>query len=123
VPSAEFIRADFTSLELEVAWFDAVAAFCSFNNVPRDLLAGVFERIHSWLAPDGLFLAALGTSDTESWIGEWLGTTMYFSSFPPDTNRRLLGDAGFELLLDELVVTREPEPDGKATGHWVLARR
>ena len=123
VPSAEFIRADFTSLELEVASFDAVAAFCSFNNVPRDLLAGVFERIHSWLAPAGLFLAALGTSDTESWIGEWLGTTMYFSSFPPDTNRQLLGDAGFELLLDELVITREPEPDGEATWHWVLARR
>ena len=123
VPSAEFIRADFTSLELEPASFDAVAAFCSFNNVPRDLLAGVFERIHSWLVPDGLFLTALGTSDTESWVGDWLGTTMYFSSYPPDTNRRLLGAAGFELLLDELVITQEPEPDGEATWHWVLARR
>jgi len=123
VPNAEFIRADFTSLELDAASFEAVAAFCSFNSVPRDLLAEVFERIHSWLAPDGLFLAALGTSDTESWIGEWLGTTMYFSSYPPERNRLLLGDAGFELLLDELVTTREPEPDGEATWQWVLARR
>lgn len=123
VPSAQFVRADFTSLELEAASFEAVAAFYSFNNVPRDLLTGLFERIHSWLVPDGLFLIALGTSDTKSWIGEWLGTTMYFSSYPPDMNRQLLGDAGFALLLDELVSTREPEPDGEARWHWVLAQR
>ena len=123
VPSAEFIQADFTSLELEEASLEAVAAFYSFNNVPRDLLAGLFAHIHSWLVPDGLFLTALATSDTESWVGEWLGTTMFFSSFPPDTNRRLLRNAGFELLLDELVTTREPEPDGEGTWQWVLARR
>lgn len=48
---------------------------------------------------------------------------MFFSSFPPDVNRRLLGDAGFELLLDELVTTWKPEPDGEGTWHWVLAQR
>lgn len=123
VPNAEFIQADFTKLELEKASFDAVAAFYSFNSVPRTLLAPLFERIYSWLLPNGLFLTALGTSDTESWVGDWLGTTMYFSSYPPETNRRLLDDAGFELLLDELVSTQEPEPDGEATWQWVLARR
>lgn len=123
VPGAEFIHADFTSLELEAASFEAVAAFYSFNNVPRDLLAGLFAHVRSWLVPDGLFLTALGTSDTESWVGEWLGTTMYFSSYPPEANRRLLADAGFALLLDELVSTQEPEPDGEGTWQWVLARR
>ncbi len=123
VPDAEFIRADFTSLELDAASFEAVAAFYSFNNVPRDLLAGLFERIHFWLVRDGLLLTALATSDTESWVGEWLGTTMFFSSYPPDTNRRLLRESGFELLLDELVTTHEPEPDGEGTWQWVLARR
>ena len=125
VPGAEFVAADFTTLELESATFGGVAAFYSFNHVPRDLLADMFERIHSWLVPDGLFLVALGTSDTEAWTGEWLGTTMYFSSYPPETNRRLLSDAGFDLLLDELVSTQEqePEPDGEATWQWVLARR
>ena len=45
----------------------------------------------------------------------------YFSGFQPETNRRLLAEAGFELLRDELVTIREPE--GDATFHWVLARR
>ena len=123
VPRASFIHADFTSLDLPPQSFEAVAAFYSFNNVPRDLLAGLFARIHFWLVPGGLFLTALGTSDTESWTGEWLGTTMYFSSFPPETNRLLLVEAGFELVLDELVTMVEPEPDGEGQWQWVLAQR
>ena len=123
VPSAAFIQADFTALELEPESFEAVAAFYSFNHVPRDLLGTLFARIHSWLVPGGLLLASLGTSDTDDSTEAWLGTTMFFSSFPPETNRRLLSKAGFELLLDELVTMHEPEPDGKATVQWVLCRR
>lgn len=119
-PSAEVVEADFTSLELPPASFEAVAAFYSFNHVPRDLLPGLFACIRSWLVADGLFLTALGTSDNEGWYGDFLGATSYFSSFPPGTNRRLLGEAGFEVVLDEIVTFREP--DGDATFQWVLCR-
>jgi len=84
-------------------------------------LSDLLQRVHSWLAPNGLFLTALGTSDTAAWTGDWLGTTMFFSSFPPETSRRLLVEAGFQLLLDEIVTTIEPEPDGEGQWHWVLA--
>jgi cyclopropane fatty-acyl-phospholipid synthase-like methyltransferase len=123
VPGADFVLADFTQLELATASFDAVAAFYSFNHVPRDTLPQLLRRVHSWLVPGGLFLAAFGTGDTESWTGEWLGTTMFFSSYPPATNRTLLSDAGFELLLEHVATIVEPEPDGEATFQWVLARR
>ena len=123
VPEAEFVQADFTSLDLEAASLDAVAAFYSFNHVPRELLPDLLARIHTWLVPGGLLLAAFGTGDTESWVGEWLGTTMFFSGFPPETNSRLLRQAGFTRMLDELVTFVEPEPDGEATFQWVLARR
>jgi cyclopropane fatty-acyl-phospholipid synthase-like methyltransferase len=121
VPTADFIQADFTALELEPGQFDAVAAFYSFNHVPRDLLVRLFARIHTWLVPGGLLLASFGTSDTEAWTGDWLGTTMFFSSFPPETTGRLLAEAGFELDLDELVPMLEPE--GEVAFHWVLAHR
>jgi cyclopropane fatty-acyl-phospholipid synthase-like methyltransferase len=123
VPAADFLLADFAQLELPVASFDAVAAFYSFNHVPRELLPTLVARIHSWLVPGGLFLTAFGTGDTESWTGEWLGTRMFFSSFPPEKNRRLLEAAAFDVLRDELVTINEPEPDGEATFQWVLARR
>ena len=121
IPGAEFVHADFTDIEFEPGSIGAVAAFYSFNHVPRDLLAPLYGRIRAWLAPAGLLLTALGTSDTENWTGDWLGAPTYFSSFPPEVNTRMLGDAGFELLRDEVVTIREPEGDG--TFQWILARR
>jgi cyclopropane fatty-acyl-phospholipid synthase-like methyltransferase len=121
VPQAEFVQADFTELELEPESFDAVVSFYAFNHVPRELLAPTFARIHRWLAPGGLLMTALGTSDTAAWVGEWLGAPSFFSSFPPETNTRLVEEAGFEILRDELVTFREPE--GDATFQWVLAMR
>jgi hypothetical protein len=44
---------------------------------------------------------------------------MFFSSWDADVNRRLLRDAGFELVHDEVVTIREPE--GPARFLWVLA--
>jgi SAM-dependent methyltransferase len=120
VPNADFIQADLTSLELEPSSVDAVAAFYSFNHVPRDLLGAVFGRIHSWLVPGGFFLVSLGAHDTPDWTGDFLGAPTFFSGFPPETNRRLLDEAGFERLLDEVVSFLEP--DGEASFHWILAR-
>jgi len=121
VPHADFLIADFTAVELSPGSYDAVVSFYAFNHVPRELLPGLLADIHSWLVPAGLLLAAFGTGDTADWIGEWLGTTMYFSSYPPETNSRLVVEAGFEQLYDEVVTFLEP--DGEATFQWVLARR
>ena len=121
LPEAKFIEADFTELELEPESFDAVVSFYAFNHVPRELLAPTFARIHRWLVPGGLVMTALGTSDTDGWVGEWLGAPTFFSSFPPETNTRLVTEAGFEILRDELVTFREPE--GDVTFQWILAKR
>jgi cyclopropane fatty-acyl-phospholipid synthase-like methyltransferase len=121
VPNAKFVRADLTSPDFEPGTFDAVAAVYVLNHVPRDLLPSLLSRVRTWLVPGGYLLTAFGTSDTEGWVGEWLGTEMFFSSFPPDTNSRLLLEAGFELVLDELRTMQEPE--GEVEFQWVLARR
>jgi hypothetical protein len=89
--------------------------------VPRELLGSLFGRIRSWLRDGGLFLASLGIGDTDDWVGEWLGATMFFSSWPAERNSRLLREAGFELERDEVVAIREPEREVQF--QWVLARR
>jgi SAM-dependent methyltransferase len=121
VPRAEVLQADITTLAFAPGSFDAAVAFYSLNHVPRELLAGLFERAHSWLAPGGWFLATLGASDLPAWTGEWLGVPMFFSGWPAATNRELLRAAGFELVRDEVVAVSEPE--GPVEFHWVLARR
>jgi cyclopropane fatty-acyl-phospholipid synthase-like methyltransferase len=121
VPDAAFVQADFTALELEPSSFDAVVSFYAFNHVPRELLAPTLARIHSWLVPGGYLMTAFGTGDTEAWTGDWLGAPTFFSSFPRETNTRIVLEAGFGILGDELVTFTEPE--GDVTFHWVLAVR
>jgi SAM-dependent methyltransferase len=118
VPEAEFVCADFTELELPQGSFDAVASFYVFNHVPRDLLATLLERIHGWLVPGGWLLTAFGVSDLEGWTGDFLGAETFFSSFPPETNSRLVREAGFAIERDEVVEFDEPE--GPARFQWVL---
>jgi SAM-dependent methyltransferase len=121
VPNGEFVRGDLTTIEFDDGSFAAVVAYYVFNHVPRELLAPVFARIHRWLADGGYFMAALGASDLEAWTGDFLGAPTFFSGFPPETNSRLVREAGFELVRDEVVTIAEPE--GPASFHWVLARR
>jgi SAM-dependent methyltransferase len=121
VPNAEFVQRDLTTIDFDPASFAAVVAYYVFNHVPRELLAPVFARIHGWLADGGYFMAALGAADLEAWTGDFLGAPTFFSGFPPETNTRLLHEAGFELVRDEVVAITEPE--GPVSFHWVLARR
>jgi ubiquinone/menaquinone biosynthesis C-methylase UbiE len=120
VPQATFVQGDLATLELPAETVDAVTAFYSITHVPREEHAALFARVARWLRPGGLFLASLGAHGSEDWTGEWLGIEMFFSSHDAETNRRLLRESGFELLLDEVVTMQEPE--GEATFVWVLAQ-
>ena len=121
VPGACFVHADLTELHRDPGSAEAVVAFYVLNHVPRELLAPLFEHVREWLVPGGLFLATLGASDVAEWTGDFLGAPSFFSGFEPNVNRRLLADAGLELIRDDVVRIREPE--GDASFHWVLARR
>jgi cyclopropane fatty-acyl-phospholipid synthase-like methyltransferase len=121
VPAATFVEADILEVEFEPGSLNAVASFYVFNHIPRERLAELLGRIHAWLRPGGLLLAAFGTSDLEAWEGEWLGVPMFFSSFLPSENSRIVGMGGFELLRDEVVEIAEPE--GDVAFQWVLAER
>ena len=120
IPEAEFLQADFTELELPPGSFDAVASFYVFNHVPRELLAALLGRIHSWLTTGGWLLSAFGQSDLPGWTGDWLGAPTFFSGYPPETNSRLVREAGFAIERDEVVEIEEPE--GPVKFQWVLAR-
>ena len=121
VPDASFVQADFTELDLPPEELDAVTALYSIVHVPRDDQAALFARILGWLKPGGLFLASLSHVGGEDRVDQWLGVDMFFSGYDADTNRRLVREAGFELLADELVWIREPESE--VAFLWVLARK
>ena len=121
VPEATFLNADFGELDFPAQRFDAATAFYSVMHVPRDEHRALFGRIAGWLKPGGLFLASLSHEGGPDRTYEWLGVEMFFSGFDAETNRRLVREAGFELILDELVWMQEPQ--GRVAFLWVLARK
>ena len=121
VPTAEFRRCDFTTVDFEPSSFDAVVSFYAFNHVPRELLAPLLARIATWLTTDGWFMAAFGTSDLEGWTGEFLGAPTFFSSYEPQINSELVRRSGLSIERDEVVSIAEPE--GPVRFQWILARR
>ena len=123
VPEASLLHADFLELDLPAESFDAVTALYSFVHVPRAEQSPLLRRILRWLKPGGFLLASMSHVGGEDRIHDWLGVEMFFSGFDEQTNRRLVREAGFELLADELVWIREPEPEGEAAFLWVLARK
>jgi len=121
VPSARFVQADLTTLELDPSTLDAVVAFYSLTHVPRAEHAALFRRIRSWLRPGGLFLASLGVEDSPDEIeADWLGVDMFFSYFSARVNRRLVAEAG--LVIERAEVAVEPEDRHDARFLWVAAR-
>jgi len=121
VPRASFIHADFAQIDFPDSSFDGVVALYSISHVPREQHAALMRRIAHWLRPGGVFLAVLGTRDSPDWTGVWLGSPMFFSSYDTATNRAMVRDAGFELVIDEVIDTLEP--GGPTLFLWVLARR
>jgi SAM-dependent methyltransferase len=122
VPEATFVQADITQLDLPPASFDAVIAFYTITHVPREEHAALLRSIATWLRPGGVFMASMGAGDDPGTVeDDWLGAPMYFSAFDAATNRRLVEDAGFELLSAEEITSDE---DGvPVTFLWVVARK
>lgn len=83
----------------------------------------VFRSIGQWLRPGGYLLATTGRRDVPGVVDtDWLGAPMFFSSFDAETNLRLLGEAGLDVLEHEVICQDEGE-QGEACFLWVLARR
>lgn len=122
VPEARFLRADFAGMTQPEASFDAVTAFYSLAHVPRELHAGLLQRIASWLRPGGFLLATMSArGDTNGVQDNFIGVPMFFSGYGPDINRTMLVKAGYAAVIDEIVDMQEP--DGAASFQWLLAQR
>jgi hypothetical protein len=72
------------------------------------------EATRCFVAP---LLGAIGSDGVQD---DFLGVPMFFSGFDGDTNRHLVSDAGFTIILDEVVTMQEPE--GPATFLWIMAQ-
>ena len=101
VPEATFIRADMTSLRLPRCSFDAVTAFFSIIHVPRDEQPDLLRSIAAWLRPKGLLFATMTARGKEIDFDKcWMGAPMFWSGHDSDTNKRIVREAGLDIVSD-----------------------
>lgn len=62
---------------------------------------------------------SMEAGDYEGFYGEWLGVPMYMSCFDPETLKRMLNEAGFELL--ETAIETQVEQSHVVPYLWLLA--
>ena len=100
VPEARYEQRDMAALEPGAYAVDAVVSFFALFHVDRCRHRQLLGCLHACLPPGGLRLVTTGRSD---WEGEedFLGERLAWSHFDRATNRALIEDAGFTVLLED----------------------
>ncbi len=108
-----------TAVRFPPGSFEAVVALYSIIHVPLREQRPLFRRVHSWLAPGGMFLAILGAGRWRGAEKGWLGsnTAMFWDHADADSYERWLKACGF--LLEE----RRFVPEGDGGHELFLLRR
>jgi ubiquinone/menaquinone biosynthesis C-methylase UbiE len=122
LPQATFIQADMTELTFAPDSFDGIVAFYSLFHLPREEQKILLPQITSWLRPGGFFVATLGIHAMSASIEEdWLGATMYWSSYDGATNRHLIQEVGLQIVqANEETAEEMGQP---ITFLWVIAQK
>jgi SAM-dependent methyltransferase len=108
VPAARFEIADIRVLPATPGAWDAIAAFFPLLMMSRSDIAGTLRRMAGWLAPGGLLVFATAPFDLADAKFEWMGQPARGSSYPAEDYRRLLGDAGLEILRERRAASSNP---------------
>jgi cyclopropane fatty-acyl-phospholipid synthase-like methyltransferase len=100
-PGAIYAVRDMLDLRAGDYKLDAVVSFYTVFHAPRERHAHLLQVIRSFLAPGGLLLITMGSSNWEG-TEVFHGIEMFWSHFDAQTNRALVEDAGFRVELDEI---------------------
>jgi SAM-dependent methyltransferase len=118
VPGAKYIQADFSRYDFGSCVYNAIISFYAVFHIPREEHANLFARIHRALKENGILLVTMGTGDLELDIGDFIGSRMAWSSYSIPTNKRIIENAGFDLIHVE-----EQHEDPQEHHLWILAQK
>lgn len=121
VPTGHFIHGDAGSVEFSKESYDAVISFYTLEHIPRKEHETILRRIYRWLKDGGFLLISIEAGDFEDVMGEWLGVPMFISCFDPETMKKMVIDAGFELI--DTAIEIQVEQNNDVPFLWLLAHK
>ncbi|WP_438486056.1 class I SAM-dependent DNA methyltransferase [Streptomyces sp. S186] len=102
VPDAEFHRLDIADLRAGRLGgrgsFDGIAAYFSLLMMPRAEIPCALGMLYDLLRPGGLLALAMVEADIDDYPIPFLGSTIRVSGYLRDDLRRVVRDAGFDVV-------------------------
>lgn len=105
-PTGSFGVMDIQKLKPKEYSVDAVVSFYTFFHISREKHLRLLQIVNSFLPIGGIFLLTMGDKDFEGFHTMY-GEQMWSSHFEPQKNTKLLIQAGFEIILDEMDTSGE----------------
>ncbi|MFI6770666.1 class I SAM-dependent DNA methyltransferase [Streptomyces sp. NPDC050355] len=102
VPDAEFHRLDIADLRGGrlggAGSFDGIAAYFSLLMLPRAEIPYALGMLHDLLRPEGLLALSMVEADVDDFTIPFLGNSIRVSGYLRDDLRRVVHDAGFDVV-------------------------
>tara|TARA_R110002049_G_scaffold22455_14_gene80517 strand:+ start:1646 stop:2266 length:621 start_codon:yes stop_codon:yes gene_type:complete len=103
VPQMQTVQADISEIDFDAGSFDAITASYSLFHLPAEKHAQLFQKMHTWLRPNG---KALFTYATQEYTGArefdgykaFMGQQLYYSHKEPSALYADLADTGFNIV-------------------------
>lgn len=99
VPGADFHRIDIADMERQdLGPFDGTAAFFSLLMLPQPEIPYALRMLHGQLREGGLLALGMVEADVNDFSIPFLGNTIRVSGYLREDLRRVVRDAGFEIV-------------------------
>lgn len=97
-PGGDYRLGDLRNLADDLGEFDAVVAFFALLMLPKADIERTLAAVRSRLRGPGLLLISMVQGDFDTFPVNFLGSPTTVSAYPPDQLRRVVTEAGFEVL-------------------------
>ena len=113
VPEATFVRRDAVDVDVDasVGRFHVVVAFFSLLMLPRREVVRTLARLRDVLLPAGWLALGMVEADLDDVTLSFLGAPVRVTGWPRAQLRRLVGDAGFTVEVEDVRSYLPPAPD------------
>ncbi len=108
---------DMTIVKFDAASFAAIVSLFAIIHVPLLEQRPLFERISTWLRPNGYLLASVGNRAWTGYREDWHGAPMYWSKADEETYLAWLDELGFKVLWKSFL------PEGDDAHTLLIAQR